>query len=114
MMRASEWLLTNAAFVSLVWFGVHLNDPNAYNLFVFWLWLKFIFSFFSYMDSVKQSYIAKGKPIVPSWLNSCVDIAVTAFLAWHGQHLFAVLYLMHFINLGTLEIALKNHLKGQS
>lgn len=107
MTRTLTWLFGNAAFSALLWFGFELNHSGAHNVAVFWLYFKFIGSFCTHSDAVKQNYIAKGKHPVPTWLNEAVDGATVSFLAWHGEYWYATMFLIHAINMGVLPLALK-------
>ena len=109
MKRTLIWLLDNAAFAALLWFGFELNNSGAHNVAVFLIYFKFIGSFVAYSDAVKQSYIAKGKHPVSTWLNELIEGAVVAFLAWHGEYWYATMFLIHAINMGMLPLAIKRH-----
>lgn len=82
-MRAVLWVVVNAIFSGLLYYGIVEGVTGARNVALFVAWFTFVASFSALSQSAIRA-MKDARPSVPVWLDRSFDVAVAGFLLWHG------------------------------
>jgi len=97
-MKLLRWILMNATFAILIYFGFFGEIEGAYNTALFIAWVIIIMSFFLLSDdAIKRLKENEIKRSVPNWVDITFDITVSLVFAWFGAWLTAAFYFVHML-----------------
>jgi DNA-binding MarR family transcriptional regulator len=90
--RASYWIIWKIGVGFLIYAGLFLAKPGAWNLLRFYVVLVSIVALINFLvKSMREETRQKGRS-VPAWMNALADFSIVLILAYFGHFFYATAY----------------------
>lgn len=92
--RVVKAVARNIIWLTLLYFALIKQNPNALNLIIFWTWLGlFVNLCLAYNDKLRKEEYGKGRAL-PAFIFGIITLTTICAFVWYGKFLLATAYLI--------------------